>query len=125
MWAVLEARFYALGDAVVVELEVIVGWCLRHGWHTDGLIGTAEGRVDTVVGRQKGLAGLHEVAKVLLLVGVKIEIVRHAGCLVGVIVNHGENAKRWTAKPVEGGVEESGCALFTSSQQKQSMVLIQ
>jgi hypothetical protein len=31
MWAVLEARFYALGDAVVVELEVIVGWCLGHG----------------------------------------------------------------------------------------------
>jgi hypothetical protein len=89
--AVLEAWFYSLGDAVVVELEVVVGRSLRDGCHTHRLIGSAERRVDTVVGREVALAGLHKVAKVLLLVRVEIEIVRHVGCWVRVVVNHDEN----------------------------------
>lgn len=61
MGAVLHALCYT----VVVELEVLRPWSLGH--HAGELIWHAEGCVDSVVGRQVGLAGWHEPVLVVLV----------------------------------------------------------
>jgi hypothetical protein len=94
-----------------VELQLLTSRSLRHGGHTHGFIRAAECRVDGIARGEVRLACLHILAEMLLLVGVEIKVMWHAGrvCLV---VNHGDDANGGGPEPEEGGVVESGCALF-------------
>lgn len=81
-------------DAVVVELEVLWPWGFRKGWHANWLIGCSEDWIHVI--RCGGLECLvhGHVFKVLLLVGVKLEVVRHVGRVLGEINHDGHTGRQ-------------------------------
>jgi len=84
-----------LCDAIVVELEMVGPGGFGEGGH--GIIGGTEGRVYRVVtGGEVALSGGgggsgQEVQ--LVIVGVEGEVVRHGGCGIGDVVDHGDGRR--------------------------------
>lgn len=100
MWRTLGAQLLegngldTLCDAIVVELEMVRPGSFGEGGH--GVIGGTEGRVYWIVtGREVALGGGGGGQEVqLVIVGVEGEVVRHGGCGIGDVVDHGDGRRR-------------------------------